>query len=104
MPANKPTVVLLADGSRDALRCELERLRPVVEQAFEVVGVVFDLVEGPMPPADLAIVFGGDGSILRAARLMGENQIPVLGVNLGKLGFLAHVRPEKLGEVLPSVC
>jgi NAD+ kinase len=104
MSANRPKVVLLADGARDSLRGELERLRPVVEQAFEVVGVVYDLVEGPMLSADLAIVFGGDGSILRAARLMGENQIPVLGVNLGKLGFLAHVRPEKLGEILPVVC
>lgn len=64
MASSKLKVVLLADGTRDPLRSELERLRPVVDQAFEVVGVVFDLAGGTMPAADLAIVFGGDGSIL----------------------------------------
>lgn len=50
--------------------------------------------------ADFAIVLGGDGSILRAARLMGNRQIPVLGINLGKLGFLADLSPP---ELLPAL-
>ena len=41
-------------------------------------------------------MLGGDGSILRAAKQMQANQIPVLGVNLGRLGFLADVSPEEL--------
>jgi NAD+ kinase len=52
----------------------------------------------------LAIVLGGDGSILRAARMMGANQLPILGVNLGKLGFLADLRPEELASVMLEVC
>ena len=39
----------------------------------------------------MAIVLGGDGSILRAAHQMGHRQLPVIAVNLGKLGFLADL-------------
>ena len=52
----------------------------------------------------LAVVLGGDGSILRAANQMRLNQIPVLGVNLGKLGFLADLSPAELISVFPEVC
>ena len=48
----------------------------------------------------MAIVLGGDGSILRAAHQMGDRQLPVIAVNLGKLGFLADLSPEELPRVL----
>ncbi|MEX1228879.1 MAG: NAD(+)/NADH kinase [Planctomycetaceae bacterium] len=44
--------------------------------------------------ADLVLVLGGDGAILRACRQMGAHQLPILGVNLGRLGFLADVSPQ----------
>jgi NAD+ kinase len=44
--------------------------------------------------ADLALVLGGDGAILRACRQMGSRQRPILGVNLGRLGFLADLSPQ----------
>src|SRR3954453_11463217 len=54
--------------------------------------------------ADLALVLGGDGAILRAARQMGYRQVPVLGINLGRLGFLADIHPQDMhrcfGEVV----
>ena len=50
--------------------------------------------------ADLAIVFGGDGSIFRAAHQMRQRQLPVIAVNLGKLGFLADVCPDELPQIL----
>ena len=53
--------------------------------------------------AELAIVLGGDGSILRAAHQMGYHQLPVLGVNLGRLGFLAALQPEQLDQALPEI-
>jgi NAD+ kinase len=53
--------------------------------------------------ADLALVLGGDGAILRAARQMAYHQTPVLGVNLGKLGFLADLSADELIAVFPQV-
>jgi len=53
--------------------------------------------------ADLALVLGGDGAILRSARQMGYRQVPVLGINLGRLGFLADLTPDEAIEYLPNV-
>lgn len=104
MPDAKPKAVLIFDGARAELRSRAEALRPVIERRLEVVALATSL-EGVFDPADaeLAVVMGGDGSILRAARLMGHAQLPVLGVNLGNLGFLAALRPEQLEEALPRV-
>ena len=49
---------------------------------------------------DVVAVLGGDGTILRALRLMGEKMVPVLGVNLGTMGFLAECAPEALEEAV----
>ncbi len=54
--------------------------------------------------SDVLISFGGDGTILATARLVGSLQIPILGVNLGKLGFLAEVAPEDVFEFIKKIC
>jgi NAD+ kinase len=56
-----------------------------------------------LPPADLVVVLGGDGSILRTARWMAYEQVPVLGVNLGTLGFLADVAREEVTTALAEI-
>jgi NAD+ kinase len=53
--------------------------------------------------ADLVLVFGGDGSILSAARRLKGNPVPVFGVNMGQLGFLAETSPAELKKTLPWV-
>jgi len=52
---------------------------------------------------DLAIVVGGDGTLLNAARSVAETGVPVLGVNLGRLGFLADVSPDEMHERLDEI-
>ncbi len=69
------------------------------------------LVEAPQSPndaldgvdVDLVLVLGGDGTILRACHRLGRNQLPILGVNFGRLGFLADLSPEEFREMFPTL-
>ena len=53
--------------------------------------------------ADLAIVVGGDGSLLSAARTLSKYEIAVVGVNRGRLGFLTDISPDEISEQVPKV-
>lgn len=55
------------------------------------------------PDFDLLIALGGDGTILRACRQMARRQRPVIGVNMGHLGFLADLSTTELFERLPAI-
>ncbi|MGH2522531.1 MAG: NAD(+)/NADH kinase [Anaerolineales bacterium] len=52
---------------------------------------------------DMAVVLGGDGSLLRGGALAAPHRVPVLGVNLGNLGFLVQVQPDEWRAVLARV-
>lgn len=94
-------VIILGFGGREDVVRESERLRPVIAERAEIAATDFtgeaDLSQ---VDADYAVVLGGDGSILRAAHQMGERQLPVVAVNLGRLGFLADLSPKELPGVL----
>ena len=101
---NRPRVLMLADADRPQIGERAAALRPQLDKYFEIVATVNDSSsELPDLPVDFAVVLGGDGSILRAAHRMGYRQLPVIGVNLGRLGFLAELLPEQLDEALSRV-
>ncbi|MDO4159623.1 MAG: NAD kinase [Prevotellaceae bacterium] len=52
---------------------------------------------------DFVISMGGDGTLLRAATHVGSKQIPILGVNMGRLGFLAGIVPDEFESVIDSL-
>ncbi len=52
--------------------------------------------------ADCAIVIGGDGSLIEVARIL-KNEIPILGINMGTLGYLTEVDPARLDEALAQI-
>ncbi len=55
------------------------------------------------PDLDLLLTLGGDGTIVRAVRAVASARVPVLGVNLGRLGFLAEVEPPEVESALQAV-
>ena len=97
----KLRVIMLGSGQRPDVAVEAERLRPLISKLARIVASDFTgSVDMSKVEADVAIVFGGDGSILRATQQMGQQQLPVIAVNLGKLGFLADLSPDEVSDVL----
>jgi NAD+ kinase len=56
-----------------------------------------------IPDLDLIVTFGGDGTILRAARMAATQGTPILTVNMGRFGFLAEAQPDEVVAVLPTI-
>lgn len=95
---------VLGNGQRPGVPEEAAKLLPFLKTLAEVT--VVDLAQKAdlsHHDADMALVLGGDGAILRAARQMAYRQRPTLGLNLGKLGFLAELSLEEATAVLPRV-
>jgi len=68
--------------------------------ALAATGVAcVDLTRGS-PAVDLAVAVGGDGTFLRAAHLAAQARVPVLGVKVGRLGFLTEVEPPEAAELI----
>lgn len=94
-------ILILGDGSKPDVRRAVRRALPQARGAGRVVAVdLAGRLDLRRVHADLVLVFGGDGFILSTARRLRENAVPVLGVNFGKLGFLAEVHARELGQVL----
>lgn len=53
--------------------------------------------------ADMVISIGGDGTFLKAAASVGNKNIPILGINTGRLGFLADISPEEMNDTIEEI-
>ena len=116
MTATARTVLLVVNTGRDEAR-ETARnigktlaangigLRVLSSEAIDV-GEQVQTVDGDGNLADgceLVLVLGGDGTFLRAAELARDADIPVLGINLGRIGFLAEAEAESIDAILGHI-
>lgn len=94
-----------ADLARDLTRWLVERnIKVYCRENPDYSGVTCDWQGMEIPETiDLAVVLGGDGTLLSAARLLERRPIPIVGVNLGGLGFLTVISRESCFSQLQSI-
>ncbi len=88
----EPRVFLIGNPDKSSAASAMEEIERIITPYARVVGRI---LARPTPELlatepDLIIVLGGDGMILGVARSLGDRQVPIVGVNLGKLGYLAE--------------
>jgi NAD+ kinase len=116
MPQFNTVGIIAKQGDPEKVRATLRQLSAYLQaQRLEVLldaesAHLLDAEMGTaLPPmeigarCDLVVVVGGDGTLLHAARMMAEHGVPLVGINLGRLGFLADVSPRDLEDVLGPI-
>ncbi len=97
---NLPKLVIFGDPKKGDVSEAIAEFTEFIKgkaQPIATCGIeecTIELLKG----ADFAVVFGGDGSIISAARQLSQMNVPVIGVNIGKLGFLAEFSVNELKE------
>lgn len=92
LPATQPLAEAIAR------ECEQKGLSCWIGSTWDEGSVAAEIAD-----LDLLVTLGGDGSILRAGRMASEHRVPVLGVKMGRLGFLAEVEPDEWSAALPRL-
>ncbi len=96
VPKNIGTVVL--NGRDDVADVVVHFAAAAAEKGFATFDAFSDEVE--RDELDLIVGIGGDGTLMRAAHLAHEIDVPVIGINLGTVGYLTEVEPENVDEML----
>ncbi len=94
----KRRVYLLANPDKPEAARAMRAAENLQVESVEIVGsaIGVDATDAVKAGVDRIIVFGGDGTLIGVARSMGANQLPIVGVNIGKLGFLAEFSVDEL--------
>jgi len=96
-PRRISRVAVVTHGRRDVVADALARLCAFAESR----GV--QVVDAEAPDADIVVVLGGDGTMLRALAARLGTDVPVIGVNFGRVGFLASIEPVRMEDELSRV-
>lgn len=99
--ADRPRILLLCNPSKPQVQEAVNTFRPWLDERAEVVAQVSTREvtresAADLPEADLAFVLGGDGTLLSQARALIDRDLRMLGINFGKLGFLAEYSIESV--------
>ncbi|GAX61894.1 inorganic polyphosphate/ATP-NAD kinase [Candidatus Scalindua japonica] len=98
-------IIILGDISRKKIRETITKLEPLFRNKSHLSVIdISDEHELKNVSADIAFVFGGDGTILSASRKLNDKQIPLIGVHLGKFGFLAELTSQDINDSLERIC
>lgn len=97
---SRRALVVTHAGREEAVAAASEAVRELERAGFEAVLATDDLDPSTIADLEIAVVLGGDGTILRAAELTRGTSVPLLGVNLGHIGFLAESERENVGEAV----
>lgn len=105
MVDTKPKLIIFGDPQRKYAAESVERFLKFAEGKARVLANCFrgNCQLDVLKQADFAVVFGGDGTILSAARDLSQANVPVIGVNIGKLGYLAEFSVDELLEQFTDI-
>lgn len=97
-------ILILGDQRKKRIRDTIAELEPLFrKRAALTITDLSEQCETEELSADMAFVFGGDGAILAANRKLLGKQIPIIGVHLGKFGFLAELTPLTIDQSLEKI-